>query len=178
MTAPAPATVPLSEAMTGLFRARMLRINSQVMRVNSSSPLMSRLKSSPIMSSTSPPEQNPRPRPVITTTRTSSRLRSEAKVSVSSRYTSKVNEFNRSGRSSVTTATGPNSSYEKLFGVGRVDEMLTLLITVGSRGYDCGRFDLDFGEVFEQTADFDERHRGKVFAHQLPVRGTYIGQMR
>ena len=86
---------------------------------------MSRLKSSPIMSSTSPPEQNPRPRPVITTTRTSSRLRSAAKVSVSSRYTSKVNEFNRSGRSSVTNAIGPISSYEKLCGVGRVDEVLT-----------------------------------------------------
>jgi hypothetical protein len=62
-----------------LLSARILRISSHVIRVNSSNPFISRLNSSPIMSSTSPPEQKPRPRPVMTTTRICSRERSAAR---------------------------------------------------------------------------------------------------
>ena len=58
ITAPAPATVPLSAAITGRRQRRMARIRSQVMRVNSSRPRESRPNSAPMMSSTSPPEQN------------------------------------------------------------------------------------------------------------------------
>ncbi len=83
--APAPAVVPFKLAMTGFASRRMFRMSSQVMRVNSSSPSMLRLKSSPMMSCTSPPEQNARPVPVITTTRTEFSSRNAANVSVNSR---------------------------------------------------------------------------------------------
>ena len=71
MTAPAPATVPLSAPITGCRHCRIAAIRSHVIRVNSSSPSKSRSKSAPMMSSTSPPLQNPLPAPVITTARTS-----------------------------------------------------------------------------------------------------------
>src|ERR1051326_8284948 len=64
---------------------RALRMSLQVSRVNSSKPCMSRWNSSPMMSCTSPPEQNARPAPVITTTRTSRSSRNAANVSVNSR---------------------------------------------------------------------------------------------
>ena len=71
ITDPAPAAIPFTAATIGFRKRRMFRIRSQVIRVNSTSPGMSRAKSSPMIEFTSPPEQNPRPSPVITTERTS-----------------------------------------------------------------------------------------------------------
>ena len=110
ITAPAPATVPLSAAITGRRQRRMLRITSQVMRVNSRSPAASRANRAPMMSSTSPPEQNARPAPVSTMARTPGSVSSARKVSRSSAYTSNVSAFKRSGRLSVSVATPVASS--------------------------------------------------------------------
>ncbi len=85
MTAPAPAAVPLRAATMGLRRARMFLMRSQVIRVKSTSPGMSRWNSSPMMLFTSPPEQKPRPSPVMTTLATSGSRSSAKKRSVSSR---------------------------------------------------------------------------------------------
>ena len=85
MAAPAPATVPLSDATMGCGSARMARTSSQVSRVNSSRPAGSRWSSSPMISFTSPPVQNALPAPVSTTTRTDGRAASARNVSVSSR---------------------------------------------------------------------------------------------
>src|SRR2546426_4496 len=63
ITAPAPATVPFSAAITGFRQRRMFRIRSQVMSVKRRSPAASRAKSAPMMSSTSPPEQKALPAP-------------------------------------------------------------------------------------------------------------------
>ena len=57
MTAPAPTATPWTAAITGLLTRRMFRMRAPVTRVNSSKPFMSRLNNSPIISSTSPPEQ-------------------------------------------------------------------------------------------------------------------------
>ena len=109
MAAPAPAVVPFSAATIGAGSARMARISSQVMRVNSSSAAASRPSSGPMISRTSPPVQKARPSPVMTTARTAGRAASARKVSVSSRYTSNVSAFICSGRSSVRVAT-PSAS--------------------------------------------------------------------
>src|SRR2546426_909726 len=66
----ARATVPFSAAMTGRRQRRMFRMRSQVMSVKRRSPAASSEKSAPMMSSTSPPEQNALPAPVSTTART------------------------------------------------------------------------------------------------------------
>ncbi len=58
-----------------------------------------------MMSSTSPPEQNARPAPVMITARTPGSSPSCPKVSVSSRYTSKVSALSLSGRLRVMVAT-------------------------------------------------------------------------
>jgi hypothetical protein len=58
-----------------------------------------------MMSSTSPPEQKPRPAPVSRMARTPSSVSSAANVSRSSAYTSKVSALSRSGRLSVMVAT-------------------------------------------------------------------------
>ena len=84
ITAPAPATVPLSAATTGRRHCRMDRMRSPVSRVNSSSPAASREKSAPMMSSTSPPVQKARPAPVMMTARTPGSVSSARKVSRSS----------------------------------------------------------------------------------------------
>ena len=84
ITAPAPATVPFRAATIGRRQRRMLRMTSHVMRVNSRSPRASREKSAPMMSSTSPPEQNPRPAPVKTIARTPGSESSARNVSRSS----------------------------------------------------------------------------------------------
>jgi len=73
-TAPAPAAVPFTAAITGFRSARMLRITSHVIRVNSRRPSDLRLKSSPMIAFTSPPEQKPLPAPVITSARGSARV--------------------------------------------------------------------------------------------------------
>src|ERR1044071_5008078 len=41
---------------------------------------------------------------------------------------------------------------------------------------DC--FYLDFGQVFDQSADFDENHRGKMFAHDLAIDLADILELR
>ena len=71
MTAPAPTAAPFTAAITGRRSARMDRMRSPVMRVNSNNPGMSRSKSFAMMSWRSPPEQKALPAPVITTARTS-----------------------------------------------------------------------------------------------------------
>ena len=85
MAAPAPATVPLSEATIGRGSARIARMRSQVRVVNSSRAFSSRPRRAPMISRTSPPVQNARPVPVRTTARTSARSDKARKVSVSSR---------------------------------------------------------------------------------------------
>src|SRR5262249_18512694 len=61
----------------------------------------------------SPPEQNPRPLPVIITARASRQDSSERKVLASSPYTSKVRALRRSGRHSVMAATPREMSSSK-----------------------------------------------------------------
>ena len=84
ITAPAPATVPLSAATTGRRHWRMERMRSPVRRVNSSSPAASLENSAPMMSSTSPPVQKARPVPVMMTARTPGSVSRARKVSLSS----------------------------------------------------------------------------------------------
>ena len=62
----------------------MFSIRSQVIRVNSLSSASERPNSRPMMSFTSPPEQNARPVPVTSTLRTESRVRNSTNVSRSS----------------------------------------------------------------------------------------------
>ncbi len=85
ITAPAPAATPFRTASTGCGARRMALIRAHVMRVNarSSGPVI--LRSGPMMSSTSPPEQKPEPSPVIEIARTSFRPGMDSKSSVSSR---------------------------------------------------------------------------------------------
>jgi hypothetical protein len=78
ITAPAPAATPLTAATTGRGSSRSPRTTAPVMRVKSSRSPGPMACSAPMMSRTSPPEQNPRPRPVSTSTRTPSRLGSSA----------------------------------------------------------------------------------------------------
>ena len=84
ITAPAPQVVPFSAATIGFSSARMLPIRSQVMRVKARSSASVRPNSLPMMSFTSPPVQNARPVPVISTQRTASRARSVTNASRSS----------------------------------------------------------------------------------------------
>ena len=84
ITAPAPATVPLSAATTGRRHWRMERMRSPVRRVNSSRPAASLENSAPMMSSTSPPLQKARPVPVMMTARTPGSVSSARKASRSS----------------------------------------------------------------------------------------------
>ena len=70
-TAPAPAAIPWMTGMMGTGHSRMARMTSPVILVNrmrSAAPIWI---SSPMISSTSPPPQNPRPSPRMTSTRTS-----------------------------------------------------------------------------------------------------------
>jgi hypothetical protein len=60
-TAPAPAAMPFTAAMIGLPRRNMLRTTAPVMRVNASVPSSSLSISGPMISSTLPPLQKPRP---------------------------------------------------------------------------------------------------------------------
>ena len=55
ITAPAPAARPFTAAITGLSSRRHALTTSPVMRANSSTPFMSRCRSSPMISWTSPP---------------------------------------------------------------------------------------------------------------------------
>jgi hypothetical protein len=71
ITAPAPAATPLIAAMMGIGQSRIKRTTAPVIRVKSSRPETSIFRSSPMISWTSPPEQNPRPSPVMTRARTS-----------------------------------------------------------------------------------------------------------
>ena len=78
MTAPAPAAIPLTAAMTGSGHSRSARTTDPAMRVNSSRPAVSIDCSAPMISTTSPPEQNPLPLPAMTRTRVSPRWGSSA----------------------------------------------------------------------------------------------------
>ena len=111
ITEPAPAAIPLTAAITGSGHSRSAFTTAPVIRVNSSSCAAAIFCSSPMISSTSPPEQNPRPCPVMTTTRASPRCGSSASRSRRSAYTSKVSAFSLSGRFSVTVAT-PSATVE------------------------------------------------------------------
>jgi hypothetical protein len=62
----------------------MARISRQVRRVKSSSPRASRANSSPMMAFTSPPEQKPRPEPVMITARGARCASSASNVAASS----------------------------------------------------------------------------------------------
>src|SRR5919108_1166301 len=115
ITAPAPAATPLTPATIGGGHSRIRGTTEPVIRVNSSSSFEPISWSAPMMSSTSPPEQNPRPVPVITTARTSSRWGSSARRSRRSAYTSKVSALRRSGRSNVIVATPSSTSKRKCF---------------------------------------------------------------
>ena len=70
-TAPAPAAIPCTALMIGMGHSRMARITSPVILVNRIRSRGSILISSPMISLTSPPPQNPRPSPRMTSTRTS-----------------------------------------------------------------------------------------------------------
>ena len=81
ITEPAPAAIPFTDAITGSGHSRSAFTTAPVIRVNSSSCAGAIFRSSPMISSTSPPEQNPRPCPASTTTRTSPRCGSSARMS-------------------------------------------------------------------------------------------------
>ena len=109
ITAPAPHAKPFTPHTIGFSRRSMFAIKSQVMRVKACTCAASASSKRAMMSFWSPPEQKARPVPVSSTERTELRVRNAAKVSVSSRYDSKVKALRRSGRSKRTTAT-PSSS--------------------------------------------------------------------
>ena len=67
ITAPAPAAMPLMAATTGLRSWRMAPMSAPVMRVNAMRSAGVISNSGPMMSCTLPPEQKPRPAPVMTT---------------------------------------------------------------------------------------------------------------
>ena len=73
MTAPAPAATPFTAAMIGIGHSRMRWTTAPVIRVKSSRSSGPISTSLPMISLTSPPEQNPRPVPVMIRARTSSR---------------------------------------------------------------------------------------------------------
>ncbi len=73
MTAPAPAATPFNDAITGSGDSRRALTTLPVIRVNSSRLAVSISWSGPMISCTSPPEENPRPSPLITSTRASPR---------------------------------------------------------------------------------------------------------
>ncbi len=115
-TAPAPAAIPCTAATIGTGHSRIARITSPVIRVNASSSLGSMASVAPMISLTSPPEQNARPDPRSTTTRAApddcrrggageaspARCRNKSR---SPAYVSNVSALSLPGRSSVTVAT-------------------------------------------------------------------------
>src|SRR3569833_771541 len=104
MTDPAPAAMPCSATTIGIGHSRIARMTSPVIRVNSSSSCEPSLSVSPMISLTSPPEQNARPSPRSTSTRASPRWGSSASRSSRSAYASEVRALSLSGRSRVTVA--------------------------------------------------------------------------
>src|SRR5207302_951115 len=115
ITAPAPAATPFTEAMMGKGQSRIRCVTVPVIRVKASRSRGSIFWSSPMISVTSPPELKPRPVPVMTTTRTSSRSGRSVKRSRRSAYTSKVSAFSFLGRSNVMVATPSSTAKRKLF---------------------------------------------------------------
>ena len=113
MTAPAPAAMPCTAAMIGTGHSRMPRMTSPVIRVKASSWSGDMDKVAPMISLTSPPEQNARPLPRTTRTRTSPRCGSSASRSRRSAYASNVRALSLSGRSRVTVATPSASANRK-----------------------------------------------------------------
>src|SRR2546425_4486907 len=103
------------------------------------------------------------------------------------------------------TATAPRSSYKKLLGFGLVITacfaaaffvttfFVAAFFAASFRGRGFGRllfrllrtngqhrdsFYLHFSEIFEQAADLNQRHRRKVLAHELTIRGAHVAKMR
>ncbi|CAM5610329.1 hypothetical protein SRIMM317S_04056 [Streptomyces rimosus subsp. rimosus] len=103
-TAPAPAATPWTAAITGNGHSRMARTTWPVIRLKSRSRPVSMARVAPMISSTSPPEQKPRPSPPRTRARTDRSLDSSASRSRRSAYASKVSALSRSGRARVTVA--------------------------------------------------------------------------
>ena len=105
---PPPMAAPFTAAMTGWWSRRMVEMTSSSSSmerramVGSVSPSMFGMVPG---FSWSAPEQNPRPAPVMTTTRTALSLPISRNASRKGIMTSKAMAFMRSGRLSVTTAT-------------------------------------------------------------------------
>src|SRR6185437_381794 len=78
MTAPAPAAMPCTAAMMGTGQSRISLITSPLIRVKASSSSGDMASVAPMISLTSPPEQNARPFPRMTSTRVSPRCGSSA----------------------------------------------------------------------------------------------------
>src|SRR6266849_4420309 len=115
ITAPAPAATPLTEAMIGRGQSRIRWVTVPVMRVKASKSRASIFWSSPMISVTSPPELKPRPVPVMTSTRTSSRCGRSVSRSRRSAYTWKVKAFSFWGRSKVSVAIPSSTAKRKWF---------------------------------------------------------------
>src|SRR6202521_3213734 len=115
ITAPAPAATLLTEAMIGSGQSRIRWVTVPVMRVKASKSRGSIFCSSPMISVTSPPELKPRPVPVMTSTRTSSRCGRSVSRSRRSAYTSKVRAFSFCGRSKVSVAIPSSTAKPKWF---------------------------------------------------------------
>src|SRR4051812_33472289 len=105
---PPPIAAPLTAAMTGWCIRRIVMMTSSSSCIDRSAIVGSVSPSMPGTrpgSSRSAPEQNARPAPVSTTTRTSLSALICSRVSRSGTITSKAIAFIRSGRSRVTSAT-------------------------------------------------------------------------
>ncbi len=105
---PPPMAAPLTAAITGWCSRRMVVITSSSISMERSAMVGSVRPSMLGMVpgfSWSAPEQNPRPAPVMTTTRTALSLPISRRASRKGIMTSKAMAFMRSGRFSVTTAT-------------------------------------------------------------------------
>ena len=105
ITAPAPAAIPCTAAIIGTGQSRISRMTSPLIRVKASSSSGAMASVAPMISLTSPPEQNARPFPRMTSTRVSPRCGSSASRSRRSAYASKVRALSLPGRSRVTVPT-------------------------------------------------------------------------
>ena len=105
ITDPAPAAMPCTAAMIGTGHSRMRWITSPLIRVKASSSSGDMDSVAPMISLTSPPEQNARPLPRTTRTLVSPRCGSSASRSRRSAYASKVSALSLPGRSRVSVPT-------------------------------------------------------------------------
>ena len=102
---PAPAAGPFTAAMMGLGQSRMARmVASRCGAIFSLSEDVPPARSRSLIDFTSPPEQKPRPAPVMTSTRTSSSAPERRIASCRSSRSVSPSAFSRSGRFSVRVA--------------------------------------------------------------------------